>query len=144
MSSRQMVIFSINEEDFGIDITQVKSIEKVMEIFKVPNTPEFMEGLINLRGSVHPVINLRKRFNLPACDFDENTKIVIVNANSTVVGFIVDEVKEILKVDEEEIENTPKVLTDLNRKYINGIAKLQDRIVLILDTDIILSMNTNI
>lgn len=139
MASRQLVIFDINEESFGVEITQVREIIKPMEIFKVPNTPDFIEGLINLRGKVHTIFNLRKKFNLPVREFDESTKIIIVNVNSITVGFIVDEVNEIVRVEDEDIESTPQSITTLNKKYLSGVAKLGDRIVLILDLSMVLT-----
>jgi purine-binding chemotaxis protein CheW len=141
MASKQLVIFKVNGEDFGIDINQVNIIEKPPEIFKVPNTPEYIEGLINLRGKVHTVFNLRKRFNLPAQEFDDNTKIIIVNANSTMVGLIVDEVDEIVIFDESNIENTPQIIANQKRRFLSGIAKKGDKIVLILDIENILSLD---
>lgn len=139
MGVRQFVIFNLHSEDFGVEITQVKEIIKPLEIFKVPDTPEFIEGLINLRGKVHTVFNLRKRFGLPAKEFDDNTKIIIVSVNSLSVGFIVDEVNEIVRIDEENIETTPQIITSLNKKYLSGVAKLDDRIVLLLDLGNVLS-----
>ena len=139
MAIRQLVIFKINDEDFGVEITQVKEIIKPMDIYKVPNTPDFIEGLINLRGMVHTVFNLRKKFNLPVKDFDDNTKIIIVNVNDLMVGFIVDEVNEIIRVDEENIEKTPQSVTTLDQKYLNGVAKFDDRLILLLDLTKVLS-----
>ncbi|HHW49342.1 MAG TPA: chemotaxis protein CheW [Clostridiaceae bacterium] len=140
MASRQLVIFNIGNEEFGIDINFVNSIEKPIEVFKIPNTPDFIEGLINLRGKVHTVINLRKRFNMPTREFDDSTKIIIVNANSSVVGFIVDEVKEIIHVDDENIENTPSVISDLKEKFISGVAKINGRIIIILNPGAVISI----
>lgn len=139
MASKQFVIFNVNNEDFGIEIGQVSSIEKPLEIFKVPNTPYFIEGLINLRGKVYTVFNLRKKFDLPFTGMDENTKIVIVNVNSTMAGFIVDEVKEILKIEDTDIEETPKSISGINREYLTGVAKVGEKIVLLLDLSKILS-----
>lgn len=139
MASRQLVIFSINGEDFGIDINQVNSIEKMMEIFQVPNTPNFIEGLINLRGKVYTVLNLRKRFNLPARDFDDNTKIIIVNIDTSMIGFIVDEVKEIITFDDADLEATPDIIKGVNRRFLSGVAKKGEKIVLILDLSQVLS-----
>lgn len=139
MASKQFVIFNVNNEDFGIEIGQVSSIEKPLEIFKVPNTPHFIEGLINLRGKVYTVFNLRKKFDLPFTGMDENTKIVIVNVNSTMAGFIVDEVKEILKIEDADIEETPKSISGINREYLTGVAKVGEKIVLLLDLSKILS-----
>ncbi len=141
MAGRQLVIFNINDESFGVEIEQVSSIEKPMEIFKIPNTPEYIEGLINLRGKVYTVFNLRKKFGYPSKEFDDNTKIVIVNLNSIMAGFIVDEVNEILTFEDSDIESTPQSIKDLNRKYLNGIAKKGEKIVFILDVSQILSVS---
>lgn len=138
MAIRQLVVFGVNGEEFGIDIEQVNIIERSMEIFKIPNTPEYIEGLVNLRGKVHTVFNLRKRFNMLSKGFDENTKIIMANSGSTIIGLIVDEVKEIVRVDDKDMENAPKVLEDLKRKYITGVAKVGERIILLLDLNIVL------
>lgn len=139
MASRQFVIFNLNGENFGIEITEVKEIIKPVEIFKVPNTPEFIEGLINLRGKVHTVFNLRKKFGIPTREFDDNTKIIIAGVDSAVVGFIVDEVSEIINVEDEDMENAPQSITISNKKYLKGIAKVNEKIVLLLDSAQILS-----
>jgi len=140
MAVRQYIVFRLNGEDFGIEITRVNEIKKMMEIFKVPDTPAYIEGLINLRGKVFTVFNLRKRFNLPEKEFDGETKIVIVNANSTTFGFIVDEVSEILKVEDEDIESAPQILTSLSSKFVSGVAKTQEKIVLLLDMEKVLTL----
>lgn len=141
MATKQFVIFNINNENFGVEIIQVKEIIKPMEIFKIPDTPEFIEGLINLRGKVHTVFNLRKKFHLPPLEFDDNTKIIIVNVNELMVGFIVDEVNEIIRVEDEDIENTPPSITTLNKKYITGIAKVGEKVILLLDLSQALSVS---
>ncbi len=140
MAGQQLVIFNINGENFGVEITQVKEIIKPMEIFKVPNTPDYIEGLINLRGKVHTVFNMRKKFGLPTIDFDDNTKIIIVSVNSMLIGFIVDEVNEIVRVEEEQMENAPQAISSVSLKYITGVAKIGERIILILDLSSALSL----
>jgi purine-binding chemotaxis protein CheW len=139
MASKQLVVFTLNGEDFGIEITQVNEIIRPIETYKVPNTPEYIEGLINLRGKVHTVVNLRKRFNLPSLESTENQKIIIANVGSSIVGFIVDEVKEIVRIEEENIESTPSDLTGLKRRYIDGIAKAGESIILLLDLNAAIS-----
>lgn len=140
MATKQFVIFNINNENFGVEIIQVKEIIKPMEIFKIPDTPEFIEGLINLRGKVHTVFNLRRKFHLPSLEFDDKTKIIIVNVNELMVGFIVDEVNEIIRVEDEDIENAPPSITTLNKKYINGIAKVGDKVIILLDLSQVLTV----
>ncbi|NLP46380.1 MAG: chemotaxis protein CheW [Epulopiscium sp.] len=136
---RQQVIFNLDQEEYGLDIMKVHGIEKYQPIVKIPNTPNYIEGIINLRGDIHPIYNLRKRFNLASKPVDDNTKIIIVNSNDMMVGFIVDSVTEIIQMEEEQIEAPPKLITGINRQYIDGVAKLEDRMVILLDIDLILS-----
>jgi purine-binding chemotaxis protein CheW len=139
VGSRQLVVFAIGEEEFGIDIEHVNSIEKMLELFRIPNTPDYIEGLVNLRGKVHTVFNLRKRFRMPCPDFTENTKIIMANTSASVIGIIVDEVKKIIKVDESEFEATPKALSNLRDKFLSGIVKAEDRVIMLLDVEKIVS-----
>ncbi len=141
MSARQLVVFTINGEEFGIDIDRINSIEKMLDIFKIPNTPEYIEGLVNLRGKVHTVFNLRKRFNLPCPAFDENTKIIMANMSASIVGIIVDEVKEIVKIEEADFESTPKALSNLSERFLGGIAKISGRVIMLLDLDNVLAVD---
>lgn len=140
MGSRQLVVFAINGEEFGIDIEHVNSIERMMELFKIPNTPDYIEGLANLRGKVHTVFNLRKRFKLPSPEFTESTKIIMVNTSVSTIGVIVDEVKKIVKVEDSDFEPTPNALNNLQDKFLNGIVKVDDRVIMILDVEKIVSV----
>lgn len=139
MASRQLVIFKVNNEDFGVEISQVSSIEKPLEIFQIPNSPDYIEGLINLRGKVHTIFNLRKKFNFPSKEWDDNTKIVVTNINNINLGFIVDEVNEIMKIEDDSIEKTPGVIDCVDREYLKGIVKLEDKLVLLLDLSRVLT-----
>lgn len=141
MATQQFVIFSLNNEFFGIEIKQVKEIIKPMDTYQVPDTPDFIEGLVNLRGRIHTIFNLRKKFKLPVNDYDDKTKIIIVNINNMMLGFTVDEVSEIITVDDEQIESAPNVITSLDRKYVKYIAKLENKIVLLLDLDLVLTVD---
>lgn len=136
---KQYVIFSIEKEKFGIEIEKVYSIEKPLEIFKVPNTPEFFEGLINLRDKVYPVVNMRKRFHLPYDGMGNDSKIIISNLDNMTAGFIVDEVSEIIRVEDSQIEETPQALLSEKRQYLSGIAKTPNGIILLIDPSSILS-----
>jgi len=139
MDRRQLVVFKINGEEFGIEIKHICSIEKLLEIFRMPGTPDFVEGIINLRGEIFAVFNLRKRFNLPAAEYDDNARIIIVNINSVTVGLIVDGVSEIISVEQENTETTSAVLTSLIRKYINGAVKMNERVIPLLDLGVVIS-----
>jgi purine-binding chemotaxis protein CheW len=136
---KQYVIFGIENEKFGIEIEKVNSIEKPLEIFKVPNTPEFFEGLINLRDKVYPVVNMRKRFHLTYNGLGSDCKIIITNLGNMAAGFIVDAVSEILRLEDSQIEQTPPALMTQSRQYINGIAKTSSGIILLIDPLKILS-----
>jgi purine-binding chemotaxis protein CheW len=141
MAGRQLVIFKVNQENFGIDINQVNIIVEPMEIFKVPNTPDYVEGLINLRGKVYTIFNLRKKFGLPTKEFDENTKIILVKLNTLIVGLIVDEVNEIVTFEDQEMEPAPpSISTGWNRRFISGVAKKSEKLVMILDMESLLSI----
>lgn len=139
MSTTQQVIFKIDNEEYGLNIMKVFGIEKFQEVVKVPNTPPYIEGIINLRGEVLPIYNLRKKFNLAKKDIDNDTKIIVTHANNTHIGFIVDSVAEILYIDDEIVESAPSIITGVDRKYIESVAKLENRMVIILDIDKILN-----
>lgn len=135
MSIRKFVVFTINKEEFGLDIGKIIIIERMLEIYKVPNTPAYVEGLTNLRGKVHTIFNLRRRFHLPSPEFDEDTKIIIANAEDTAVGLIVDGVREIVKAEDNQIEPAPKELSCMQDKFLIGTLKIDDRLILLLDID---------
>jgi purine-binding chemotaxis protein CheW len=143
MASQQILIFKLNNEEFGVDIAQIDSIIPPKEIVKVPNTPEFIEGLLSLRGKVYTIFNLRKKFHFPNIESDESTKIVIVNVNSMMIGFIADEVKEIIKIEDEAINANSETIAGLSKKFLSGAAKVDERIVLILDLSQTLSLATD-
>lgn len=143
MGSRQLIVFTIHSDEFGIDIGRISSIEKMLPVFKIPNTPDYVEGLINLRSKVHTVFNLRKRFGLPEMAFDDNTKIIMVNMSESAVGIIVDEVKEITKVDDSEFEDTPKALSTLQNQFLAGTVKIGARVIMLLNIDKILTAEAN-
>lgn len=139
MGSIQQVIFKLSDEEYGVDIMKVSGVEKHQEIVKVPNSPEYIEGIINLRGEVLPVYNIRKKFKLAAKEVDDNTKIVVINTNSMKIGFVVDAVSEIVHIDEDNIEQAPKIVTGISRKYIKSIAKQEGRMIILIDIDLIVS-----
>ena len=141
MSTRQFIVFSIDGEEFGLSIDNISSIERMLEIFKIPNAPDYIEGLSNLRGKVHTVFNLRKRFSLPGAEFDDDTKIIIANTSSAEIGIIVDEVHEIVKVDDDQFSPIPNALSNLKDRFLSGTANVDDRLIMILDSEKVLSVN---
>ena len=137
----QLVSFKIGEEEFGIEILKVQEIIKMLPITKVPNAPKFVEGVINLRGRVIPVIDLRIKLGLSKQDHTKNTRIVVIELNSRTVGFIVDEVNEVLRITNDLTEGPPEMVGNVNREFITSIGKLEDRLLLLLDLEKVLSEN---
>jgi purine-binding chemotaxis protein CheW len=135
----QMVTFRMDGEEFGIDIMNVKEIIRMMEVTKVPNAPEFVDGVINLRGSVVPVIDLRKRFGMPGKEKDKNTRINVVELDGAVVGFVVDSVSEVMRIPSDTVEPPPAVVAGVQSEYISGVGKLDDRLLILLDLHKLLS-----
>ena len=139
MASFQQVIFKLDKEEYGLDIMKVHGIEKYQEVVTVPNSPEYIEGIINLRGEVLPVYSLRKKFNLEPKESDEETKIIVTNTNDMKIGFVVDSVVEILHIEDEQVENTPKIVTGISRRYIKSVAKVENRMIILVDIDLVVS-----
>lgn len=135
----QLVSFKIGTEEFGVDILKVQEINRMVDITKVPRSPEFVEGIINLRGKVIPIIDLRKRFNMDLSDHDKNTRIVVVDIEGQTMGMVVDSVSEVLRIPASTIEPTPDVVTSVESDYIRGVAKLDNRLLIHLDLSRILS-----
>ena len=135
----QLVSFVIENEEFGIDILKVQEIIRPVEITRVPNSPAFVEGVINLRGRIVPVVDLRKRFGLPERDQDQHTRIIVVELVDRVVGFMMDAVKEVIRVDRRVIEPAPELAIGIDTDYIKGVAKLEDRLLILLELEEVLT-----
>jgi len=129
----QLVTFTIGHEEFGVDILAVQEIIRTMEITKVPKAPHFVEGVINLRGKVIPIIDLRSRFNMASKKHDKSTRIIVLEISSMIVGFVVDAVSEVLRVPANTVEPPPPVVAGIESEYISGIGKLDDRLLILLD-----------
>jgi purine-binding chemotaxis protein CheW len=131
----QLVTFGIGEEEFGIDILKVQEIIRTMAITKVPNSPPYVEGVINLRGKVIPVIDLRSRFNMDYRNHDSHTRIIVLQIHGMIVGFVVDEVSEVLRIQSNTVEPPPPVVSGIESECIKGVGKLDDRLLILLDLD---------
>ncbi|MEW5796057.1 MAG: chemotaxis protein CheW [Candidatus Zixiibacteriota bacterium] len=136
----QLVSFNIGTEEFGVDILKVQEINRMVEITRVPQAPHYIEGVINLRGKVIPIVDLRKRFNLELKEHDKNTRIVVVDIGGTIMGMIVDSVSEVLRLPADTIEPPPDIVTGVNSEYIRGVAKLDDRLLIFLDLSKVIDM----
>jgi len=135
--------FTLADEEYGIGILKIKEIIGLMQITTVPQTPEFIKGVINLRGKVIPVVDLRLRFGMDSMDYTERTCIIVVEikgANDSVqIGIVVDSVSEVLNIRGEDIEDTPAFGAKLNTDFISGMAKTEDNVKILLDIDRVLS-----
>ena len=135
----QLVTFSVGVEEFGVDILKVQEIIRTMEITKVPRAQDFVEGVINLRGKVIPIIDLRRYFGLPSKEHDKHTRIIVIEMSNMIVGFVVDSVSEVLRIPSSTVEPPPPVVAGLESDYISGVGKLHDRLLILLDLDRLLS-----
>lgn len=135
----QLVTFHIGEEEFGVEILKVQEIIRTMAITRVPKAPDFVEGVINLRGKVIPIIDLRKRFGMMAQEHDKHTRIIVIEINGVIVGFVVDSVSEVLRIPANTVEPPPAIISGIESEYISGVGKLADRLLILLDLDRLLS-----
>jgi purine-binding chemotaxis protein CheW len=138
VTEKQLVVFDLNGESYGVDISVVREIIHLQSITRVPGTPVAVEGVINLRGSVIPVVDLRSCFQLEAQQRDKKTRIVVVNGRGQDIGVIVDSVAEVLRVPMDSIEPPSAVITGGNAGYLLGIVKLSSRLVILLDVNQVL------
>lgn len=134
----QLVTFTLGEEEFGVDILRVQEIIRMMPVTRVPAAPAFVEGIINLRGKVIPVIDMRARFALRAGDADEKTRIMVVEMEGRVAGFIVDSVSQVLRLPASTVEAPPAVIEGGGSDFIRGVGKLEGRLLLLVDLDLLL------
>ena len=139
----QLVIFRLASEEYGLPITKVQEINRLVPITKLPQAPAFMEGIINLRSQIIPIVDLRKRFQLTSGERDENNRIIVVEVNGQVVGIIVDAVHEVVSMQLDKIEPPPPSFI-LDSQYINGVGKFDDRLIILLDIDKILTSQEEI
>ncbi len=137
----QVVNFRLRDEEFGVQIGSVREITKVADISHIPNAPSFIQGVTNLRGQVMAVIDLAKQFGLaPQENLPESARIVVTEVNGQTVGMLVDEVPEVLKIPEENIEPTPELIqTEIRKDYIKGVGKLENRLIILLDLERVLA-----
>ncbi len=134
----QLVSFNIGDEEFGVDILKVQEINRMLEVTRVPNAPYHVDGVINLRGKVIPIIDLRCRFGMPRKEHDKHTRIVVVELHGRVIGFVVDAVREVLRIPRSVTEPPPSITGGVNEEYITAVGKLEDRLLILLDLEKVL------
>lgn len=141
MTERQYVIFKLNEEEYGIEITNVKEITEYKQVNRIPNVSDFIEGIVNIRGDIIPIINLKKKFDIEEKGLTKDKRVIIINLNKKLVGFIVDEASQVLRIAEEDIEDASKILTGMDRRFIEGIGKIDEKIIVLIDLKEVLNEN---
>jgi purine-binding chemotaxis protein CheW len=129
----QLVTFKLENDEFGVDILKVQEINRMMNITKIPNTPSFTEGVINLRGKIIPIIDLRKKLGFESKIYDKATRIIVIELDGIVLGFVVDSVSEVLRIPRNTIEPPPSIIGGVESDYIEGVGKLEDRLLILLE-----------
>ncbi|SET47445.1 purine-binding chemotaxis protein CheW [Salinibacillus kushneri] len=137
----KVIVFQLNEEQYGVDITQVISIEKLTEITKVPKTSDFIKGIINIRGEITPIIDLKDRLQIGRSEYTDDTRVLIVQMNDVQVGLIVDSASDVIDIDEGSIDPPPKVIGGVSETFIIGVAKLKERLLILLDMEHVLDLD---
>jgi purine-binding chemotaxis protein CheW len=135
----KVIVFRLHDEEYGVEVSQVRSIERLEHITRVPRTPKFVKGVINLRGVVTPIINLRSRFGLEEIDYTESTRIIIVAVGELEVGLIVDSANDVIDIPVDAIEPPPEVVGGVEAAYLRGVAKLEKRLLILLNLDKVLN-----
>ncbi len=138
----QLVSFTLKDEEYAVDILNVQEINRVTEITQVPNAPHYVEGVINLRGKVMPVINLRKKFGIEEKETDDTSRIIIMDIDGVTNGLIVDSVSEVLRIPADTVEPPPQISSGLNSRFIKGIAKFENRLIILIDINKLLGDGT--
>jgi len=136
----QLVVFKIGDEEFGVDIAQVREIVRLLEITYMPKAPAFIEGVVNLRGQIVAIIDLAKRLGIPSRPRGDTTRVIVIEIGENTVGMIVDSVSEVLRLSSENIEEVPGIIeTEVPEHYIRGVGKLKDRLLVLLDLNRVLT-----
>lgn len=137
----KQVIFTLGDEEYGLDIMLVNAIEKYTDFVPIPNAPSYIRGIINLRGDVIPVYSLRRKFGLAEKEMDDNTKLIVTKSNGILMAYEVDAVKEIIEIPAENLIETPPIVKSIQTSYIQCVANLSGRMIVLLDHNGILSLS---
>jgi purine-binding chemotaxis protein CheW len=131
----QFLTFTIQDEEYGIDILRVQEIKGFSRVRPVPNAPHYVKGVMNLRGTVVPVLDLRSRFGMEEADYNQFTVIIVVSVGDKVIGLVVDAVSDVLSITKEQIEETPELTGRVDTSFFRGMGKVGDKLVLLLNID---------
>lgn len=137
--SIKVIVFQLADKEYAIPVSHVQGIEKLMHITRVPKTEKYVKGVINLRGVVTPIVDLRERFELPISENEETTRIIIISLEDMEVGFVVDSANDVLDIAANSIEPQPEVVGSLGEEFISGVAKLDKRLLILLHLEKVLN-----
>ena len=138
-TTTQLVSFTVGKEKYGVHIGQVQEIIRMPEITHIPQTEDYIKGIINLRGNIIPIIDMRTRFNMDAKDYSELTRVIVLGILDKLVGIVVDSVSKVIELPENDIEDAPDIINGLSKEYIEGVGKMDDDMIIILDADKVLT-----
>ncbi|WP_088032031.1 chemotaxis protein CheW [Evansella clarkii] len=135
----KVIVFQLHNEQYGVNIQQVRSIEKLQNVTPVPGTADFIKGVINLRGDITPIIDLKDRLQIGKTEYTDHTRVLIINIESIQMGLIVDNATDVLDIEESIIDAPPEVIGGVTEEYLSGVAKIDDRLLILLDIERILN-----
>ncbi|MGG3889087.1 chemotaxis protein CheW [Metabacillus fastidiosus] len=135
----KVIVFQLKDEEYGIPVYHVRSIEKIEHITRVPKTAPFIKGVVNMRGVVTPIVELRKRFQIEEVEYTESTRIIIVSVKDIDVGLIVDSANDVIDIERDLIEPPPEVVDTIEAEYIKGVAKVGRRLIMMIDLETVLN-----
>lgn len=134
-TANRYLTFFVDDEQYGLDISRIKEIIAPMEITHIPKTPEFVKGVINLRGSIIPVVDVRLKFDMAEKEIDVNTAIIIYEVDKVSIGFIVDQVEDVLSIDDEHISDAPHFGSNIDTSFIENVAEVDDHVIMLLNLE---------
>ncbi len=138
---RQFISFSVGDEEYGLELLRVKEVIRIREITWLPKAPTFVKGIINLRGDVIPIIDLRDKFGLPAKENTAMTRVIVVEVESRLMGMVVDSASQVVRIPADQIDPPPPVLGGFSQEFITGVGKMEDKLVILLNIDAILTVD---
>ncbi|MDV2684944.1 chemotaxis protein CheW [Alkalihalophilus sp. As8PL] len=137
----KVIVFQLKDEEYAIEVDYIQSIERMQPVTRIPSTYPFVTGVMNLRGVITPIINLRKRFGIVEKEFDEATRILVISKEGIEIGFIVDGANDVIDIPLEKIEPTPEVVGGVEAEYLRGVVKLNKRLFTLLNLEKVIQVS---
>lgn len=138
---RQFISFSVGSEEYALELMSVKEVIRVRDITWLPRAPTFIKGIINLRGDVIPIIDLRDRFDLEAAETTAETRVIVAEVEGRLMGMVVDSASQVVRIPADQVDPPPQILGGVSREFIAGVGKLDDRLLILLNADAVLTMD---